>query len=277
MGCSTSKVQKKIPTFKVVLLGDSGCGKTCVYLRYAKNQFDYGHMPTTSVEISHIVRKLEQPLNMLASLTVWDLPSQEDFDLRQIYYEDVDAAIVVLDVTQSQNEFDRAALWREDVLGGGIGSDPLQRGAIPVPIIPTDDTEKLAAAAAARDSIPPSEPGSLATLTSPPPPPPRKRSIPVIVLGNKADLLANMEERHAALARLKDLAETNGFTDFALVSAMRGEGVYKAFKELLTDLVEEWRPKKGAEGVLQIGLAAALAQSDSLVAPKKKMSSSPTE
>ncbi|XP_015759121.1 PREDICTED: ras-related protein RGP2-like [Acropora digitifera] len=92
--CGGGKIVKQeIPTFKVVLVGDPEVGKTSIFLRYTKNQFDYSYQPSVSVSIGNVVKHVNIPYETIVSLALWDLPGREEMDLRRSYYKDVDAAI----------------------------------------------------------------------------------------------------------------------------------------------------------------------------------------
>lgn len=54
MGCGSSAaaaVQREVPTCKIVLLGEPRSGKTSVFLRYARNQFDHDYQATSAGEV----------------------------------------------------------------------------------------------------------------------------------------------------------------------------------------------------------------------------------
>ena len=74
-------------------LGDAEVGKTSIFLRYTKNQFDYSYQPTMTVNIANVVKKVNIPYETIVSISMWDLPGREEMDLRKSYYTDVDAAI----------------------------------------------------------------------------------------------------------------------------------------------------------------------------------------
>ncbi|XP_071819708.1 uncharacterized protein [Apostichopus japonicus] len=111
----------EVPCFKIVLVGDAQVGKTSVFLRYFKNQFDYSYRPTTTVSIENVVKKLNVPEHIVASISIWDLPGREEVDLRQSYYKDVDAAIVVVDISDPES-VDLAGTWRQDILNNAVVS-----------------------------------------------------------------------------------------------------------------------------------------------------------
>lgn len=68
-------------------------GKSSIFLRYTKNQFDYSYQPSTSVAIGNVVKKINIPYQGVVSVVIWDVPGREEMDLRKSYYKDVDAAI----------------------------------------------------------------------------------------------------------------------------------------------------------------------------------------
>lgn len=74
-------------------VGDPEVGKTSIFLRYTKNQFDYSYQPSVSVSIGNVVKHVNIPYETIVSVSLWDLPGREEMDLRRSYYKDVDAAI----------------------------------------------------------------------------------------------------------------------------------------------------------------------------------------
>ena len=73
--------------------GDPEVGKSSIFLRYTKNQFDYSYQPSASVSIGNVVKHVNIPYETVVSVALWDLPGREEMDLRRSYYKDVDAAI----------------------------------------------------------------------------------------------------------------------------------------------------------------------------------------
>lgn len=85
-------------TGNFILTGSCEVGKSSIYLRYTKNQFDYSYQPTLSVNIINITKKCNIPADTLVSLTLWDMPGEEDTQLRRSYYKDLDAAVGKLSI-----------------------------------------------------------------------------------------------------------------------------------------------------------------------------------
>ncbi|XP_074581777.1 ras-related protein RABF1-like [Curcuma longa] len=98
---------------KLVLLGDSGVGKSCIVLRFVRGQFD----PTSKVTVG--ASFLSQTLALQDSTTVkfeiWDTAGQERYaSLAPLYYRGAAVAIVVYDIT-SEETFKKAQYWVKEL------------------------------------------------------------------------------------------------------------------------------------------------------------------
>ncbi|KAG1673559.1 hypothetical protein FOA52_003859 [Chlamydomonas sp. UWO 241] len=98
---------------KIVLLGDSGVGKSCLALRYVRGLFDDSSRATVGASfMSHTVRL---PSGEAARLDLWDTAGQERYQsLAPLYYRGADGAVVVYDVTSART-FARAKAWVEEL------------------------------------------------------------------------------------------------------------------------------------------------------------------
>ncbi|KAL4232976.1 hypothetical protein ACF0H5_007663 [Mactra antiquata] len=118
MGSASSKepsLPPDLPCLKIALVGNPGVGKTSVMLRYLRNQFSQMYIPTKKVAIENVVRKLNVPAHTVVSLTFWDIPGREDMDLHKSYFRNLDAAIVIVDMTDPAS-IDMANVWKQTVL-----------------------------------------------------------------------------------------------------------------------------------------------------------------
>lgn len=98
---------------KLVLLGDSGVGKSCIVLRFVRGQFD----PTSKVTIG--ASFLSQTIALQDSTTVkfeiWDTAGQERYAaLAPLYYRGAAVAVVVYDIT-SPESFVKAQYWVKEL------------------------------------------------------------------------------------------------------------------------------------------------------------------
>ena len=82
---------------KIVLLGDSGVGKSSIAVRYVNNTFSEAFEVTIGGGYLQQVVRLSDGTNL--KLDIWDTGGQERFrSLLQLYYRDADAAIITYDV-----------------------------------------------------------------------------------------------------------------------------------------------------------------------------------
>ncbi|KAF7820162.1 ras-related protein RABF1 [Senna tora] len=98
---------------KLVLLGDSGVGKSCIVLRFVRGQFD----PTSKVTVG--ASFLSQTIALQDSTTVkfeiWDTAGQERYaSLAPLYYRGAAVAVVVYDIT-SPESFNKAQYWVKEL------------------------------------------------------------------------------------------------------------------------------------------------------------------
>ncbi|KAL7418534.1 RHO4 protein [Cryptotrichosporon argae] len=80
---------------KLVVVGDGGCGKTCLLTVYAERRFPETYVPTV---FENLITVVPHPTDASKTieLALWDTAGQEDFDrLRPLSYNDTDVVLVV--------------------------------------------------------------------------------------------------------------------------------------------------------------------------------------
>uniref|UniRef100_A0A7S3JUQ1 Uncharacterized protein n=1 Tax=Aureoumbra lagunensis TaxID=44058 RepID=A0A7S3JUQ1_9STRA len=98
--------------FKLVLIGDTGVGKSCLLLRFADDAFTESYISTIGVDFRFRTVKVE---GKTVKLQIWDTAGQERFrTITSAYYRGADGIIMVYDVT-SQESFDHVAEWLAEV------------------------------------------------------------------------------------------------------------------------------------------------------------------
>ncbi|THU73505.1 hypothetical protein C4D60_Mb04t23580 [Musa balbisiana] len=98
---------------KLVLLGDSGVGKSCIVLRFVRGQFD----PTSKVTVgaSFLSQTLALEDSTIVKFEIWDTAGQERYaSLAPLYYRGAAVAVVVYDIT-SQETFKKAQYWVKEL------------------------------------------------------------------------------------------------------------------------------------------------------------------
>jgi GTP-binding nuclear protein Ran len=105
--------QAAVPTFKLVLVGDGGVGKTTFVKRHLTGEFEKKYVATLGVE----VHPLEFHTNRgQLVFNVWDTAGQEKFGgLRDGYYIQGQCAIIMFDVT-SRITYKNVPNWHRDLV-----------------------------------------------------------------------------------------------------------------------------------------------------------------
>jgi len=93
---------------KIVLLGDSGVGKTSIAVRYVQESFSSKLPPT--IGASFLTKRIAVD-NFKIKLQLWDTAGQERFrSLAPMYYRGAVAAILVFDLT-NETSFNKVKDW----------------------------------------------------------------------------------------------------------------------------------------------------------------------
>lgn len=99
--------------FKVLVIGDVGCGKTSLVRRFIHDSFSEQGKPTIGVDFA--LKVMEKP-NCIVRMQLWDIAGQERFgNMTRIYYKDAVAALILMDITQDQKTLEGARRWKRDL------------------------------------------------------------------------------------------------------------------------------------------------------------------
>jgi len=118
LGCSTYFVGKMAMRkdydylFKIVLLGDSGVGKSCLLLRFADDSFTDSYISTIGVDFRFRTVSIDMKT---IKLQIWDTAGQERFrTITSAYYRGAHGIIIVYDVTNYKS-FENVEDWINEV------------------------------------------------------------------------------------------------------------------------------------------------------------------
>ena len=101
---------------KVILIGDSGVGKTNIMSKFLKNQFMEESKATIGVEFGS---KLFNHEGHKIKAQIWDTAGQEKYKaITGAYYKGSKGALVVYDITQKKT-FENIEKWINDLKAAG--------------------------------------------------------------------------------------------------------------------------------------------------------------
>uniref|UniRef100_A0A6P6YJI1 Thymidylate synthase n=1 Tax=Dermatophagoides pteronyssinus TaxID=6956 RepID=A0A6P6YJI1_DERPT len=106
--------------YKVLLVGDSGVGKSCLLMQFVDGCFTENYMSTIGVDFVSARRRQQKIKTVLANqqrvkLQIWDTAGQERFrTITCSYYRGARGVVVVFDLT-NRSSFEHVTLWLRDV------------------------------------------------------------------------------------------------------------------------------------------------------------------
>ena len=99
-------------SFKIIIIGDSGVGKSCLALRATKNVFETLYSPTIGFEfLTFFIKVDDKPIK----LQVWDTCGQEVYrSLITSFYTNSSLAIVVFSI-DNEDSFNNLEFWLNEL------------------------------------------------------------------------------------------------------------------------------------------------------------------
>jgi len=97
---------------KLILIGDSGVGKSCLLKSFMGDPFKAGYTSTIGVDFEIKPVNID---NHTVNLQIWDTAGQERFrTITTSYYRSADAILLVFDLTDPKS-FNNLDAWMDDV------------------------------------------------------------------------------------------------------------------------------------------------------------------
>ena len=98
--------------FKLIIIGDTGVGKSCLMKRIRDNEFKQEHQVTIGVEFGSFGLKVD---GKIIKLQIWDTAGQESFkSVTRIFYRGAHCVFLTYDVTR-EDTFVNLSQWLSEV------------------------------------------------------------------------------------------------------------------------------------------------------------------
>ena len=99
-------------SFKIIVVGDSGVGKSCLTMKGTKNHFEECYSPTVGFEFFTFNIKID---DKYIKLQIWDTCGQEAYkSLITSFYRNASLAILVYSI-DNQNSFNNIEVWLNEI------------------------------------------------------------------------------------------------------------------------------------------------------------------
>ena len=100
---------------KVVLLGETAVGKSCLITRFVNDIFQSNHI-STMVGVFQSKTVFYDKLNKKIKYEIWDTAGQEKYRaLNKMFYQDADVVILVVDITRKETFAAIKDFWYNEV------------------------------------------------------------------------------------------------------------------------------------------------------------------
>ncbi|VDM15441.1 unnamed protein product [Wuchereria bancrofti] len=99
--------------FKIVIVGDHNCGKSCILLRFAENSFRQDHITTLGVDFKLKTVKLGRDK---IRLELWDTAGMERYrTIYNSYYHSAHGVMCVYDLTDERSFDNLRNYWLKEI------------------------------------------------------------------------------------------------------------------------------------------------------------------
>ncbi|KAG2381493.1 hypothetical protein C9374_006482 [Naegleria lovaniensis] len=108
---------------KILIVGNSGVGKSCLLVRYSDDEFYESHLSTIGVDFKIKTQTLQD--HRVAKIQLWDTAGQERFgQIVSGYYRSSNGIMIVFDLTDEKS-FREVAKWLDQIAKYGSENTPM--------------------------------------------------------------------------------------------------------------------------------------------------------
>lgn len=109
-----------IPSYKILLLGNSAVGKTCIIIRYSENKFIENY--DTTIGLNYKLKQLDIEGNPI-KLQIWDTSGEEKFkSIAKNFYRNANGVLLVYDIC-NRKSFDEVEEWISQIKDNADNDD----------------------------------------------------------------------------------------------------------------------------------------------------------
>jgi small GTP-binding protein len=107
---------------KILVIGESAVGKSCLLLRYTENHFTETFMTTIGVDFKTKFLTID---GKSVKLQIWDTAGQEKFrSITKAYYRGAHGILVVFDISR-RDTFNQTKVWIDSIRDSSADSTPI--------------------------------------------------------------------------------------------------------------------------------------------------------
>ena len=113
---SMSQSEEDLTTYKIILIGDSSVGKTCIFKKLTLGTYSDKNISTIGVDRKSFIIELKinedgEEIDKSFRIQLWDTAGQERYrSITKGYYKDSQALLLIYDIT-NKNTFDNVDKW----------------------------------------------------------------------------------------------------------------------------------------------------------------------
>ena len=101
----------QVPKISMVVIGDTGVGKSCLLLQFVDRRFSAVHDLTIGVDFGS---RIVEVGGERVKLQIWDTAGQERFQsLSNTFYRGADCCVIVFDLNNMKS-YERITTWRNN-------------------------------------------------------------------------------------------------------------------------------------------------------------------
>ena len=100
---------------KVILVGETGVGKTCIIVRYVSEEYKEETISTTGASYASKIVEFKE-YNKSVQFQIWDTAGQEKYrGLTKLFYKDAKIVILVYDMTRKKSFEEIKNYWYNQI------------------------------------------------------------------------------------------------------------------------------------------------------------------